>query len=240
MLHKTQGIVLNTINYSDKYILAPIYTNMFGRVTYMIPKTKGKSSKVQKSLFSPMSILDLEVEHQYSKDIQRVREAQNAYPLFSIPTNMVKTSVVFFLSEFLNRILKDTDEHQMIFNYLNYSIQVLEQSEKGLANYHIVFMLKLSQFLGFYPNFEDYNKGDIFDMLNGIYVSSQPLHRHFVNRTESETLAMLARINYENMHHFLFSQQDRVNIVNRMLEYYRIHLHDFPTIKSTEILHELF
>jgi DNA repair protein RecO (recombination protein O) len=240
VLEKTQGIVLSTINYSDKYILAPIYTNTFGRVTYMIPKTKGKSTKVHKSLFSPMSILDLEVDHQLSRDIQRIREAHNAYPLFSIPTNIIKTSIVFFLSDFLNKVLKDTDEHEIIFKYLSQSIQVLEESQKGLANYHIVFILKLSRFLGFYPNFEDYDKGDIFDMLNGVFVKHQPLHKHFVNKNESETLALLARINYDNMHHFLLSRQDRTNIINRMLEYYRIHLHDFPALKSLDILHELF
>ena len=240
MLHKTQGIVLSTINYNDKYLLAPIYTNTFGRVTYMIPKTKSRSSKVQKSLFSPLSILDLEVDHQVSRDIQRIREAQNAFPLFSVPTNIVKTSIAFFLSEFLNRILKDTDEYEHVFTFLKQSIQILEDSDKGLANYHLVFILKLTRFLGFYPNFEDYAQGDIFDMLNGIFVSKQPLHKHFVNKTESQVLSLLARINYENMQHFQFSRQDRLNIINRILEYYRIHSHDFPALKSLDILHELF
>lgn len=240
MLHKTQGVVLTTINYSDKYLLVPIYTSAFGRVTYMVPKTRGKTSKVQRSLFSAMSVLDLEVDHQLSRDIQRIREAYNAYPLFSIPTNMTKTSIVFFLSEFLNKVLKDADEHQMVFSYLSHSVQVLEESDRGLANYHLVFILKLTRFLGFYPNFENYSDGDIFDMLNGIFVDKQPLHRHFVNRAESKVLSMLGRINYENMHHFQFSRQERLNIINRMLEYYRIHATDFPALKSIDILHELF
>lgn len=240
MLHKTQAIVLSTINYNDKYLLAALYTRDFGRVTYMVPKTKSKTSKVQKSLFSALAILDMEVEHQASRDIQRIKEAHILHPLYSISGNMTKTSIVFFLSEFLSRILKDTDEFQMIYNYLNHSIQVLEETDKGLANYHLVFLLKLTRFLGFYPNLEEYHENDYFDMLNGIFVSQQPLHNHYVNKIDSKALSLLSRISYENMHHFLFSRQDRINIINRMLEYYRIHLNDFQNLKSIDILHELF
>lgn len=240
MLYKTQAIVLNTINYNDKYMLASLYTNEFGRVTYMVPKSKSKAGKIQKSMFAPLSILEMEAEHQAKRDIQRIKEAHILYPLYSIQGNMIKTSIVFFLSEFLTRILKDTDEFQIIYNYLSQSIQVLEETQKGLANFHLVFMLKLTRFLGFYPNLEDYHKNDYFDMLNGIFVSSQPLHNHYINKIESKTLSLLARITFENMHYFEFSRQDRLNIINRMLEYYRIHLHEFQSLKSLDILHELF
>lgn len=240
MLYKTQAIVLNTINYNDKYLLASLYTSEFGRVTYMIPKSKSKTGKVQKSMFAPLSILDVEAEHQVKRDIQRIREAHLLYPLHSIQGNMVKTSIVFFLSEFLSRILKDTDEFQIIYNYLSQSIQVLEETEYGLANFHLVFMLKLTRFMGFYPNLGDYHENDYFDMLNGIFVSNKPLHHHYINKIDSKALSLLSRISFENMHHFVFSRQDRLNIINRMLEYYRIHLHDFQTLKSLDILHELF
>lgn len=240
MHHKTQAIVLNTINYNDKYLLASLYTSEFGRVTYMVPKSKSKSAKLPKSIFAPLSILDMETEHQATRDIQRIKEAHLLYPLYSIQGNMVKTSIVFFLSEFLSRILKDTDEYRIIFDYLSQSIQVLEETDKGLANFHLVFMLKLTRFLGFYPNLEDYTENDYFDMLNGVFVQHQPLHNHYINRIDSKVLSLLARISYENMHRFILSRQDRLNIINRMLEYYRIHLHDFQALKSLDILHELF
>lgn len=240
MLLKTQGIVLSIIDYNDKYYLSVIYTDTMGRITYMIPKSKSKTSRLQRSLFSPFNILELEVDHQPTREIQRVREAHNSYPLFSIPSNMVKTSVVFFLSEFLNRILKETDDYKAIFNYISYSIRVLEELEKGLANYHIVFILKLTRYLGFFPNFENYKQGDIFDMLNGVFVSQQTMHKYFIKAEDSHVLSLLARINFENMDRFTFSRQDRIKIINKMLDYYRLHLHDFSELKSLDILHELF
>ena len=239
MLFKTRGLVLNTINYNDKYILAQVFTESFGRVTYMVSKAKGKSSKVPRSLFSPLAILDMEVEHQASRDIQRIREARVDAHLYGIASDLAKTSMAFFLSEFLTRVLRDTSD-KLIFEFLDQSVQILEITDKSIANYHLVFMLKLSHFLGFYPNLEEYKDNGLFDMINGEFVTYQPLHRHFLNRQESKVLSLLARISYENMHYFVFTRQDRVIIINRIIEYYRLHLYDFPMLKSLDVLHELF
>ncbi len=239
MLYKTRGLVLNTINYNDKYILAQVFTESLGRVTYMVSKAKGKSSKVPRSLFSPLAILDMEVEHQASRDIQRIREATIDTHLYGISSDLPKTSMAFFLSEFLTRVLRDTSD-KLIFEFLDQSVQILDITDKSIANYHLVFMLKLSHFLGFYPNLEEYKINGLFDMMNGEFVSYQPLHRHFLNRQESKVLSLLARISYENMHRFVFTRQDRIIIINRIIEYYRLHLYDFPALKSLDVLHELF
>lgn len=240
MYQTVQGIVLNTIDYNDKYILAQIYTDILGRVTYMVPKTNSKTSKVKKNLFSPLSVLNLEVEHRNNRDIQRIKEVQIEFPLYSIPSNLSKTTINLFLSEFLSKTLKDINDNKELFYFLYQSVQILEYTEKSVANYHLVFILNLTRYLGFYPNIEDYTRGNIFDMLNGIFVDRQPSHNHFINSIDSFALSRLARISYENMHLFRFTQQDRINIINRILEYYRIHLGDFPAIKSLEVLHELF
>ena len=137
-------------------------------------------------------------------------------------------------------LLKDITDNKSLYQYLLHSIEVLEYSERGIANYHLVFILNLTRFLGFYPNLVDYRQGDFFDMLNGIFVDRQPLHKHYVVKSESMALSKLARISYENMHLFRFSRQDRINVVNKMLEYYRIHLSDFPPLKSLDVLHDLF
>ena len=240
MFQKIQGIVLSSINYNDKYILVQIFTDTSGRVTYMVPKTNSKSSKVSRSLFMPFALLEMDAEHRDSRDIQRIKEAHSILPLYSIPNDISKSSMVFFLSEFLTKVLKDVNENNNLFQYLTQSIQVLELAEKGIANYHLVFILNMTRFLGFYPNLEEYQQGDIFDMLNGVFVRNQPLHNHYVSRPDSLALSKLYRISYENMHLFKFSRQDRINIINRIIEYYRIHLSDFPAIKSLDVLHELF
>jgi DNA repair protein RecO (recombination protein O) len=240
MLQKIQGIVLNTVSYNDKYLLVQIYTDSLGRVTYLLPRVTGRSSKLKRALFSPLAVLDMEVEHRPLRDVQRIREAHPVFPLHAVASDLDKASMAFFLSEFLTKILRGGDDNDSLFGYLSHSIEILEYSEKSVANYHLVFMLGLARYLGFYPNLGNYRQGHFFDMLNGLFVDKHPQHKHVVSETESLALSKLDRISYENMHLFRFSRQDRNNIANRILEYYRIHLHDFPPIKSINVLHELF
>lgn len=240
MYQKVQGIVLNTINYNDKYLLAQLYTDSLGRVTYMVPKVTGKTAKVKRIFFSPLSVLEMEVEHRVNRDIQRIKEARVYLPFYSIPSDLNKTAVSLFLSEFLSKVLRDSGDNNTLFSFLLESVKILEYAEKGISNYHLVFMFNLTRYLGFYPNIEEYTHGDYFDMLNGIFVNKQPMHRHFVAGQDSEALSKLGRMTYENMYLFKLSRQERGRIIDRIIEYYRIHLGEFPTIKSLDILHELY
>ena len=47
-------------------------------------------------------------------------------------------------------------------------------------------------------------------------------------------------ISFENMSLYSFSRQDRVGVINRIVEYYRLHLPDFPEIKSLSVMQSLF
>ena len=59
-------------------------------------------------------------------------------------------------------------------------------------------------------------------------------------REEAARLTQLMRMNYETMHLFTMNRLERTRCLNIMNEYYRLHLPDFPVLKSLEVLKELF
>ena len=240
MLHKTKAIVLYCLNYSDDYFVTSILTEEFGIISYLIAKSKGKKAKVPKSIFHPLSVLDLEVEHQNLRNIQRIKEAKVHFPLFSLLSDPVKSTISIFLSEFISKVVKEVQSNRFLFDYVLQSIRILELNDKMNANFHLVFMIQLSRFLGFYPNSSEYKKRMFFDMQNGVFCQYKPSHIHFLNPDESETFTLLLRMSYENMSTFRFSRNERKNIISKILEYYRLHLTDFSNIKSLEILHQVF
>ena len=240
MLHKTRGIVLHCFTYNDKYAITQIYTEEFGRVSYLIAKTKGKHTKVPKSLFHALSVLDLEVEHKNLRDIQRIKEAKVHLPLSSILFNPVKSTVSIFLAEFIFLTTKDVQPNKNLFDFICQSIRIFDLADSSVANFHLVFMIRLSIFLGFYPNAEGYMPHMFFDMQNGEFVRTKPFHPHFLNPDDSRVFLLLLRMNYENMHTFSLSGKQRVDIINRILEYYKLHLSDFPEMKSLEVLQSFF
>ncbi len=240
MFHKTEGVVLSAAKYNDRFSIAQVFTSDFGRTAYLVPITKSKKRKINHALFFPLSVIDMEVEHFPLRDIHRLKDVQRQFPLYSINVNVVKLSITFFLSEFLTRVLQETNENRVIFSFIRDSIATLEEQEKGLANFHLVFMFKLTQFLGIAPNLDNYNKGAYFDLQNGFYSQGKPLHNHHLTLQQSNYLDIFKQINYQNMHLYKLSQGDRNKIINYMLDYYRMHVYNFPEIKSLEVLRDMY
>lgn len=240
MLCKTRGIVLHAIPYNDKYSIIYMYTEAFGRASYLVTRSRGKKSTVSKALFMPLSVVEMEVEHLNKRDLHRIRETRSCYPLNELFCNPVKNVLALFLAEILFRVIKETEPDPRLFEFLYESIRLLEVTDKGVSNFHLVFLLHLLHYMGIYPNSESCTSGAFFDLLNGTFVNCTPMHRHYLNPTESIFFARLLKISFENMSLYSFSRQDRVNIINRLLEYYRLHLPDFPEIKSLAVMQSLF
>jgi DNA repair protein RecO (recombination protein O) len=239
MLHKTEGIVLSILRYSDRYAITHVYTADFGATSYLLPMTSNKKAKIKNSLFFPFSLLRMEVEHLPKRDIQKLKEVERLIPLYEICTDMSKLSLAFFLSEFLYRVLRESDNNEVTFQYIKNSVETLEAANSSIANFHIAFMIGLTRFLGIYPNWENTNRDKYFDMLNGEFRQNIPSNTHYLKQDESRYVKYLNRINYSNMHKFKLSRDNRNIIVNYILDYYRLHLYDFPKLKSLEVLREM-
>ena len=239
MLHKTEGIVLGTSTYSDIYGIAQVFTRDYGRVSYLLPLSHGRKSKIKTSLFFPLSVLNLEVEHLPLRDVHRMKEAERQFPLYDLCTNMTKVSLAFFLAEFLSRVLRESDHNEHAFDYIKNSVETLEAAKKGVANFHLAFMFGLTRFLGIFPNMDRPGEGAYFDLLQGEFSPRIPAHTHYLSKEQSAYLMQLQRMNYGNMHLFRLSRNNRNTIVDYLLEYYRLHVYDFPPLKSIGILREL-
>lgn len=240
MLEKTLGIVLYTIAYNDKNHIAHLYTEKYGRTAYALPQSQGKKNKMQRPLFFPFSILDIESDHKAQRDIQRIKEVRPAEILQRIHFDPVKNSIALFLSEFLSRAIHEPEANPNFFKFLYQSIKLLDVIEDGKANFHLCFLIQLSGFLGFYPNIENYHPGDCFDLLNGTTSSSIPGHPYTLSPEETVIFTKLMRMNYYNLHLFHFSRDERMQILNHIVTYFKLHHAGFTQPKSLEILKTLF
>ena len=116
----------------------------------------------------------------------------------------------------------------------------LDACEKNFSNFHLVFLIRLSRFLGLYPNTEDYAEGAYFDLMNACFTLEKPIHGMFLRPEESARIINLMRMKYDNMHLFAMNRMERNRCLDIINEYYRLHLPDFPELKSLPVLQELF
>jgi DNA repair protein RecO (recombination protein O) len=217
-----------------------MYTEGFGRNSYMVSNTHGKRSKVSRALLQPLYILEMEVEHLNNRDMQRIKEAKTACTFTQLQCNPYKNAIALFLSEVLYRIIQEREANQPLFDYLYRSIQWLDVVEEGVGNFHLTFLLQLSVYLGIRPNGDSFRNGCFFDLLNGIFTEKMPEHNYYLNKEESVVFERLLRIRFENMALYSFSRQERANILRHIIQYYKIHLSDFPEIKSLSVMQSLF
>ena len=240
MLQKLSGIVLSTFKYNDKKNIVNMYTEQNGRMTFVVPAARSKKSSVNNVLFQPFSLLEFEAEIRNKSTLHPIKEAKMWYVFRSLPYDPFKTSIALFLSEFLLKTLREEGRNEPLYAYLVNSIQWLDMCEKGFANFHLVFLMRLSRFIGLYPNIEGYHDGDYFDMMNATFVTSQPFHGMFLRQEESHRMHQLMRMKYETMYLFGMSRVERNRCLEIIHDYYRLHVPDFPELKSLEVLKELF
>lgn len=151
-----------------------------------------------------------------------------------------KNAEALFLSEVLCQTIKEPEPNLPLFAFIARSIQVLNIMEEGKANFHLCFLLQLCSFLGFSPNMETYRTGYFFDMLNGIFSPSRPIHTYTLDAREAEVFARLTRMDFNNLRHFKFNRGERNAILDRILTYYRLHQPDISELRSPEILRAIF
>ncbi|MDR2233068.1 MAG: DNA repair protein RecO [Tannerella sp.] len=240
MLTKTRAIILHVTPYNDTYSMVHVYTEVYGRATYLVAARRKHKSRVSNAHFMPLSIVEMEVEHKKNRDIQRLKEVRILYPLVNIPSHPVKNTIALFLAETLYRIIHSSEPDAKLFDYLYHSIRHLEILEHGIANFHLVFLIYLTRHLGIFPNAELQTPDSLFDLLNGVFTTQQPAHPHFLNKEESLVFARLLRMNYENMALYTFSRKERNLIVQQIFVYYRLHSVEFPEIKSLAVMQALY
>ena len=240
MLHKTKGIVLHCLPYNDKYVIVTMYTEDFGRMAYMTANTRSKKTNISRSLLQPLAVMDLEVNHQNNRDIQRIKEAKSGLITTQLRYHPIKNVVTLFLSEVLYRVIQEKEANHGLFDFLCRSIKWFEIADAGIANFHLTFLLQLAAFLGIRPNHKTYKADTYFDLRNGIFSASIPQHENYLGIPESLVFERLLRMTYENMSLYSFTRQERVTIVRQIITYYQLHLAAFPEIKSLAVMQTLF
>ena len=240
MLAKTQAIVLRSLKYGEAKMIVDMFTRSHGRLSFIVSIPKSAKSKIKKQFFQPLSLLEIEADVRPKSQLQKLADARLAHPYSSIPFDPHKLAIALFVSEFLYHVLRSEQQNAPLFDYVANGVRWLDGQEAHFANFHLVFLMRLSRFLGFYPNIEHYETGEYFDLRESIFVAHPPVHRDFLYPHEAEKIRLLMRMDFPTMHLFRMSHQDRNRLLEVSLAYYRLHLPDFPELPSLSVLQELY
>ena len=240
MVEKFEGIVLRTLKYNDSLMIADIYTAQRGRMSFLVPVSHSKRSRVRSVLFQPLSMLSFTAAVKTGRTLSRIGEVQPYSMYSSINNDVVKSAIALYLAELLSHALREDGRDDSLFTFLDRSFTLFDNLEHGYADFHLVFMVQLLRFLGIYPNLENYTPGCYFDLAQGCATREHPLHPHFLLPDDALPFVNLLRTGYDSMHLLLLNRKLRGKYLATLSMYYQLHVPEFPELKSAAVLRELF
>lgn len=240
MDEKTKALVVRALRYKDEALIVDLYTESRGLVAFWVKMPKSHRAAMRSVLFRPLTILEIDFDYRPKVNLQRLKDVRIMEPFTSIPYHPIKQAVALFLSEFLGKVLKADGADHNLYAFMVYSLQWLDRVNEGFANFHLVFVTRLTRFLGIYPNVEHWHQGDYFDLQAACFVNECPLHRWTVQPEYAAFIPLFMRMNYANMRFFLMNGVQRNHCLELLNTYYRLHVPDFPELKSLEVLREVF
>ena len=241
--------MLHSVKYGEQKLIVDMFTRQWGRLSFAVQLPRSAHAKFKKQYFQPLTLLQIETDVRPQVQLQKLAEASLLTPLPSLLSDPSKLAIGLFVCEFLYHALRDEQQNSPLFDYIRTSIEWLDGRERTFANFHLVFLMHLSRFLGFYPNLEVRNYGTTesrsfeapyFDLRAASFCTQPPLHRDFLMPQEAGRIHLLMRMDYATMHLFRLSRADRNRILALLIQSYRLHIPQFPELRSLPVLQELF
>jgi len=239
LLHKTRGIVFKTTNYAESSVVVQVFTEKFGLQSYLINGIKRPKSKIKLNSLQPLHLLDMVVYHKSSGSIQRVSELRHLPVFQTIPYDIIKSSITLFLNEVLYKSLRQHESDEVLFEFLFHAIEILDGISKGVSNFHVYFLLRLTRFMGFYPDTSLAGRADFFDLKNGCYSKMQPPHSLILEQPLSGIWTSFLNAKFDNLEELTISSAQRKQLLEKVLEYYKLHVEGFGQVRSHEVLEEV-
>ncbi len=231
MYHKSKGILLRKIKLTGGGFMLKIFTSEYGIRSYF-----GRTSKQMKNKYLPLSIVNLTGFQQPKKTVYSLKEYELATPLRDIYQNIYKSNVLMFINEILNQVIQEEEPNPEKFTFLESKIIELED-EKFDSNFHLVFLIQLTSYLGFEPDTN--GEGTYYDYSEGECTFSSPAHAHFFDQEETLLFLTICKAAFDTNENFHLSNTSRKRGLQLIITYYRYHT-EMRELKSLPVLEMIF
>lgn len=239
MIIDDEILIFHALRYSDDQLIVEGLARNNGRVSFVVRISHAPRAKVRHVIFQPMAVLEVQWEEKPRAKLMRPIAARVSQPWSSLHTSPIKAAITLFLAEFLLQVCRHEQSGELFFDYLLHSLTWLDTAEEGFANFHLLFLMRLAQFLGIAPNTSDTGL-PFFDLMAAEFVSRAPAHAYYIYGDEARAFEQLLRMNFSTMHLFQLTRTQRNRILELILTYYRLHIPSLPELKSWEVLREFF
>lgn len=237
MLINTKAIVLTSLKFGESDLIVKCYTEV-GIKTYMLKRIfKSRSNKINIAYFQPLTQLNITANHNTKGTLNSIREVRLSHVYQSVPVDIYKQAISLFLAETLSHVLQEEEKNESLFQFLETALIWFDNHDKT-ANFHLLFLLNLTKYLGFYPEMKNI-EAPYFNLSEGYFSRNKPF-TDFVFGEQLNLFKSLIGINFDGIDNLQLNSKNRTMVLEILLNYYELHLAGFKKPKSFTILKEVF
>ncbi len=238
MLLKTRGIVFRSLKYGETSVIADIFTEEKGLHTFIGGSVRTAKARMSYSLFQPMTVVDAVA---YFRDepgaLNRLKELRAEQLFQAIPFEIRRGAVALFMAEICRKSIQESEENRDLFEFLLANLRWLDTTSHPIANLHLHFLLALSAYLGFQPQTElTLGQESFFDLKEGVFLAHPPAHLLYIEPVQTQQILDLLAVPLEECHTVALTRTDRKALLQRLLQFYHLHVTGFTEINTPEIL----
>ncbi|MDF2831178.1 DNA repair protein RecO [Chryseobacterium indoltheticum] len=222
------GFLLSYIKYGENDAVLHCFTEEDGFQTYFLKGIYSKKNK-KKAFLLPLNKLNFSVSAGKSSGIQTISRFE-IIEVNDVYTDIKANTVIFFIADFLNQILRNENKNQIIFHTIDEFI--LELSRQNYRS-HLILLIKILKIQGVAPLL---GEGNYLDPETGTF-SDVGTH-HFFDSENSLLWKLI--LSAEDPYEIKIPQVLRKKFLDSLLIYYHYHITDFKTPNSLEIIQQIF
>lgn len=239
MLVTTRALVFHLSRYSDSSGIVKLYTEQAGLQSVIVKSLFSKSSRFKPAFFGHLSLLDIIIDQKPNRHLNYLREVSMNQVFHGITDSVSKSSILLFMNEVLNKVVREEEVNDVLFRFIEQSLIYLDRDDITVQLFPISFLIKLSEILGIGLSESITDEGGYFDLMSGLNQAKEPEHRYFISGDKLSLLRHIAASDYSELSNICAPRHLRGEILNDLLNFYKIHIPDLADIKSVKIFQDL-
>tara|TARA_B100000767_G_scaffold65839_1_gene62209 strand:+ start:12 stop:719 length:708 start_codon:yes stop_codon:yes gene_type:complete len=233
MKYKSRAIALSYLKQGESSVLAKIFTEEKGLQIFIVKGVRTKKAKKKLGLFQPLQLLNINATHLPKKSLQYISEIALEHTQIIDRINMKEKFISIFVAEVISKVLLETEKDKALFKFI-WELKInLNSLEKINPNFPLIFLVRLSEYLGFSPSQEKTN-GEYFNMELGQFTNKKQKLNYCVEKDNSIYLRKLLENKDVNI-----PSQNRNQILLHLIQYYKLQHHELKNMTSHLIIESL-
>ncbi|MBI4536083.1 MAG: DNA repair protein RecO [Ignavibacteriae bacterium] len=153
MIVKTEAIVLRSMKYRETSKIVRLYTRRYGKISVIAKGARDSKNRFGSAL-EPMNYVSTVVYKKDNRDLHLLSQCDMVRPFRLLSEDMERMSAAMAVIELIDAVTHSEEENEPLFTLVLRVLEAINNATKNSITALYFFEMRLSEILGFRPNFQ--------------------------------------------------------------------------------------